>query len=154
MLKIPKPKVKKKKESKEEGKNEEDKIEKELEEEIKKDEKEETKPREDSDLATKLMERINEIENRLPRIDVSIDNLKRELDDIKSRLQKVDDTLKDVMVLYEVVSSQINPFVSSSGIIDVGELKRKVDDLEKDLKLIINIDLDKIIDEILYEEVM
>lgn len=153
MLKIPKPKITKKKEKEEDEKEEEEKIEKELEEEIKK-EKEESKPREDSDLTTKLMERINEIENRLPRIDVSIDGLKRELDDIKSRLQKMDDTLKDVMVLYEVVSSQINPFVSSSGIIDVGELKKKVDNLEKDLKLIINVDLDKIIDEILYEEVM
>ncbi len=146
--------IKKKKEKEEKKEEEEEKIEKELEEEIKKEEKEEAKPRVDSDLTTKIMERINEIENRLPRIDVSIDNLKRELDDIKSRLQKMDDTLKDVMVLYEVVSSQINPFVSSSGIVDVGELKRKVDDLEKDLKLIINIDLDKIIDEILYGEVM
>ncbi len=152
MLKISKPKIRKKKEKEEEEK-EDEKIEKELEEEIKKEESE-PKQREDSDLATKLMERINEIENRLPRIDVSIDNLKRELDDIKSRLQKMDDTLKDVMVLYEVVSSQINPFVSSSGIVDVGELKRKVDNLENDLKLIINIDLDKIIDEILYGEVM
>jgi len=151
MLKISKPKIRKKKEKEEE--KEDEKIEKELEEEIKKEESE-PKQREDSDLATKLMERINEIENRLPRIDVSIDNLKRELDDIKSKLQKMDDTLKDVMVLYEVVSSQINPFVSSSGIVDVGELKRKVDNLENDLKLIINIDLDKIIDEILYGEVM
>ncbi len=153
MLKIPKPKIKKK-DKEDEEKKEEEKIEKELEEEIKKEEETESKPREESDLTTKLMERINEIENRLPRIDVSIDGLKRELDDIKSRLQKMDDTLKDVMVLYEVVSSQINPFVSSSGIVDVGELKRRVDNLEKDLKLIINIDLDKIIDEILYEEVM
>lgn len=133
-----------------------EKLEEEIEEEINREDKEEAKKEEkEEDITTKLMERINEIENKLPRIDVSIENIKREIDDIKSRLQKIDDTLKDIMVIYELVSSQINPFISSSGIIDVGELKKRVDNLERDLKLFfINIDLDKIIKEVLEEEVI
>jgi len=133
-----------------------EKLEEEIEEEINREDKEEAKKEEkEDDITTKLMERINEIENKLPRIDVSIENIKREIDEIKSRLQKIDDTLKDIMVIYELVSSQINPFISSSGIIDVGELKKRVDNLERDLKLFfINIDLDKIIREVLEEEVI
>ena len=146
------------KKSKENGSKEnkielDEKLEEAIEEEISKIDKEEEDKKED--IMTKLMERINEIENKLPRIDVSIENIKREIDDIKSRLQKIDDTLKDIMVIYELVSSQINPFISSSGIIDVGELKKRVDNLERDLKLFfINIDLDKIIKEVLEEEVI
>jgi flagellar protein FlaC len=133
-----------KKEEEEKEKFEEE----ELEEEVK--EEETKKENVESDTLTKVMERLNEVENRLPRIDVAIDGIKRELDEIKSQLREVDDTLKDVMVLYEVVSAQINPFMSTSGIIDIGELKRRLEILEKDLIIIINLNINKIIEDELY----
>ena len=133
---------------------EEEIIEEELEEEFNEnsDEEEEKKAeREDEDTPLeKIMERLNDIENRLPRMDVSINGLKREIDDLKSQLKNMEDSLKDVMVLYEVVSSQINPFLSSGGVIDVGVLKKRLELLEKDVKIIFGIDLDRIIDEVIY----
>ncbi len=142
--------LRKKKEEDEEEEVEEEEIEEELEEEVEEEAKSEVESRGD-DTLTKVMERLNDIENRLPRIDVSINGLKREIDDVKSQLKNMEDTLKDVMVLYEVVSSQINPFLSSSGgIIDVGMLKKRLELLEKDLRIILGIDLDKILDEVLY----
>ena len=132
---------------------EEEIIEEELEEELNEnsDEEEKKAEREDEDTPLeKIMERLNDIENRLPRMDVSINGLKREIDDLKSQLKNMEDSLKDVMVLYEVVSSQINPFLSSGGVIDVGVLKKRLELLEKDVKIIFGIDLDRIIDEVLY----
>ncbi len=146
-------------EKKEEG----ERVEEELEEEILEEktpeeiEKEaEEKRKDEEDITTKIMDRINEIENRLPRIDVALENTKKEIDEIKSKIQKMDDTMKDVMSLYEVVSSQINPFVSSSGVVDIVELKRKVDNLEQDFRIILDVDLDRIIADVLYngEEVI
>ncbi len=148
----------KKKKEEEEKVEEEEEVEEEIleeksPEEIKKEaEGEKEEKREEEDITTKLMDRINEIENRLPRIDVAIENTKKEIDEIKSKLQKMDDTMKDVMTLYEVVSSQVNPFVSSSGVVDIVDLKRKVDTLEEDFRLIINVDLDRIIEDVLYDE--
>ena len=138
---------------KEEEEEEEFEEEEELEEEEVEEEEAESQVESstESDTLTKVMERLNDIENRLPRIDVSINGLKRELDEVKSQLKSMEDTLKDVMVLYEVVSSQINPFLSSSGgIIDVGKLKRRLEMLERDLRIILGVDLDKILDEVLY----
>lgn len=132
---------------------EEEIIEEELEEELDEnsDEEEKKAEREDEDMPLeKIMERLNDIENRFPRIDVSINGLKREIDDLKSQLKNMEDSLKDVMVLYEVVSSQINPFLSSGGVIDVGVLKKRLELLEKDVKIIFGIDLDRIIDEVIY----
>ncbi len=155
--------LKKGKKEKEEEKREEELIEEAREEEEAEEEiLEEKEPeevigdesdrREEENVTTRIMERINEIENRLPRIDVALENTKKEIDEIKSKLQKMDDTMKDVLSLYEVVSSQINPFVSSSGVVDIVDLKRRVDTLEQDFKLIINVDLDRIIGEVLYGE--
>ncbi len=147
--------IKFKKKGGEKEKEERVEEEEELEEEILEEktpeeiEKEETR-KEEEDLTTKIMDRINEIENRLPRIDVALENTKKEIDEIKSKIQKMDDTMKDVMSLYEVVSSQINPFVSSSGVVDIVDLKRRVDDLEQDFRIILDVDLDRIIADVLY----
>jgi len=144
---------------KEERMEEEEEVEEEILEEKSPEEIEkeaEKDRREEGDLTAKIMDRINEIENRLPRIDVALENTKKEIDEIKSKIQKMDDTMKDVMSLYEVVSSQVNPFVSSSGVVDIVDLKRRVDNLEQDFRIILDVDLDRIIADVLYngEEVV
>ncbi len=103
----------------------------------------------DSDDLSKLMERLNDVENKLPRLDVAVDGLKKEIDDLKGRIKGLEDTLKDVMVLYEVVSNQINPFTSGDSI-DFEVFKKRLKMIEKDLLLLLGIDLDRIIDDTLY----
>jgi flagellar protein FlaC len=123
--------------------------------------------REDDDTLVKLNERLNDIENRLPRIDVSLNNLKREIDGLRNDIQQIDDSMKDMMTLYEVVSAQINPFVGTSKVTALSverldsmekkleELEEILDNIQYDLRLIFRsgIDLKEIVNEVLYEEV-
>jgi len=148
-----------------------------LKKEEKEEEKEEVMPeepvieepdrREDDDALVKLNERLNDIENRLPRIDVSLNNLKREIDGLRNDLLRIDDSMKDMMTLYEVVSAQINPFVGTSKVTALSverldrmekkleELEDMLDNIQYDLRLIFRsgIDLKEIVNEVLYEEV-
>ncbi len=116
----------------------------------------------------KIMERLNDIDNKLPRLDIAINNLKKEIDSLKQDLQKMDDSLKDMMALYEVVSSQINPFVGSSKVTALSiqrldnmekqlrELEVIVNDVVDDLRMLFrkNVNLKDIINQVLYEEVI
>ncbi len=160
---------KKKKEEKE--KEEEEEVEEPEEvEEVTEEENKQVNQTRDDDVITKIMERLNEVDNKLPRIDVSISNLKKEIDGLRQELQRLDDSLKDMMTLYEVVSSQINPFVGSSktasiNLEKINEIDRElsrieelVDDLVHDFRILISksVDVKKIIDSVLYnrEEVV
>jgi len=123
---------------------------------------------EDSETITNIIERLNEIDNRLPRVDVSINNLKRELGDLREELTKLDDSLKDMMALYEIVSAQINPFVGSSKVTSLSierldEMEKRIEELEflidgisHDLKLIFkkSLSVKDIVNKVLYEEVL
>ena len=155
----------KKKEEEEEEIEEEEEEEDEEEEE---QEEEETRSSGGSDeTVEKIMERLNEIDNKLPRIDIAINNLKKEVDSLKQDLQKMDDSLKDMLTLYEVVSSQINPFVGSSKVTalsiqrldnmekELRELEQLVNDVVDDLRMLFrkNISLKDIVNQVLYEEV-
>jgi flagellar protein FlaC len=123
---------------------------------------------EDSETITNIIERLNEIDNRLPRIDVSINNLKRELGDLRDEFSKLDDSLKDMMALYEIVSAQINPFVGSSKVTSLSierldEMEKRIEELEflidgitHDLRLIFkkSLSVKDIVNKVLYEEVL
>jgi len=155
-------KKKEEEEDEEEIEEEEDEEEAEEEEEVK-----ETKSSGSDETVEKIMERLNEIDNKLPRIDIAINNLKKEVDSLKQDLQKMDDSLKDMLALYEVVSSQINPFVGSSKVTalsiqrldnmekELRELEQLVNDVVDDLRMLFrkNISLKDIVNQVLYEEV-
>ena len=128
----------------------------------------ESEKKEDEDVIMKINERLNDIENRLPRIDVSISNLKKEIDGLKENIQKLEDSLKDMMALYEVVSAQINPFVGQSKVTAISverlnEMERKINSLEdiiRDLRLDLRyvfrnlVNVREIVNEVIYEEVI
>ncbi len=120
------------------------------------------------DPAIKMNERLNDIENKLPRIDISISNLKKDIDSIRNDIRKIEDSMKDMMALYEVVSAQINPFVGSSkatklSFEKIDEIERKFLELEEtlidiqmDMRIIYRntLNLREIINEVLYGEVI
>jgi len=155
---------------KKEEEEDEEEIEEEEEDEEEEEEQEEKETRSSGgsdETVEKIMERLNEIDNKLPRIDIAINNLKKEVDSLKQDLQKMDDSLKDMLTLYEVVSSQINPFVGSSKVTalsiqrldnmekELRELEQLVNDVVDDLRMLFrkNISLKDIINQVLYEEV-
>ncbi len=121
---------------------------------------------EEENLETKLMERLNEIDNRLPRIDISVNNLKKELDELRNEISRIDGNIQDIMMLYEVVSSQVNPFIGISKVTAVSmeklerlektveKLSRTVDDIIVDLRLLAvrDFEVGDIVEEVLMEE--
>ncbi len=131
-------------------------------------EEREEKEAQDDDIIMKINERLNDIENRLPRMDISMSNLKKEIDGIRDEIKKIEESMKDMMALYEVVSAQINPFVGSSKATKlsferIDELERKVEEFEErilelqmDIRMIFRtaLNLKQIVNEVLYEEVI
>ncbi len=121
---------------------------------------------EEESVEAKLMERLNEIDNRLPRIDISVNNLKKELNELRNEISRIDGNIQDIMMLYEVVSSQVNPFIGISKVTAVSmeklerlektveKLSRTVDDIIVDLRLLAvrDFEIDDIVEEVLTEE--
>ncbi len=109
----------------------------ELEEGEESEEKKEEKSTEEEELLKKLTARVYEIENDIPRIKVSIDTIKSQMKDLQEEIERLDKVIKDVMVLYEVVSQEINPFkdVDSKNpyLSELQELKEKVEDLRSEI---------------------
>ncbi len=117
---------------------------------------------EEEELVNNLMNRMNEIENDLPRIKVSIDTLKSQISELRKEIERLDGTIKDVMVLYEVVSQEINPFKDSSRenplLTEIQLLSQRLDKIKSeisrvksDLRLLAidGIDLDDLIYEVI-----
>ncbi|WP_297464254.1 flagella accessory protein C [Thermococcus sp.] len=114
----------------------------------------------DDEILTQVMTRINEIENDIPRIKISIDTLKSQINELRKEIERLDGVIKDVMVLYEIVSQQINPFkdVDSSNPLmseiqamreEIENLKDEIAQIKADLRLLVIDGMD--LDELIYE---
>ncbi|XRP96342.1 flagella accessory protein C [Methanocaldococcus sp. 16A] len=120
-----------------------------------------------------LMTKVSDIESRLPRFESSLNNLRKENEMLRIELNKINENLQDIMALYEVVSNQINPFIGVSKITatsleklerletEYKRLKKTVEELTNDLIILgslylnqLNIDLEKIIEDVLEEELI
>ncbi|MEA1984538.1 MAG: FlaD/FlaE family flagellar protein [Euryarchaeota archaeon] len=55
--------------------------------------------------------KIKELDNRLSKIDVNISMVQRENKDVKETVEKIDQSVLELLSLYEIVSNQVNPFV-------------------------------------------
>ena len=100
-----------------------------------------------------------------------ISNLRKENESLRENIDRINENFQDIMALYEVVSNQINPFIGVSKITatsmekleklehETEILRKRIDELQRDLMIIVDtylkqydIDINKIIDEILAEE--
>jgi flagellar protein FlaD len=64
---------------------------------------------------TAILDRLDELETKLSKSDVSISMLKKENDEVIDKVKKLDETTIQFLSLYEVVSDQVNPFVGEAG---------------------------------------
>jgi archaeal flagellar protein FlaC len=90
-------------------------------------------------------ERIAELETRIYKAERIADNVKKENELLKGRMDQNDARILDMLSVYEVVSNQINPFVGSSKVIsstmeqlheEVSSLKSQVSTIGSDLKIL------------------
>lgn len=76
-------------------------------------------------------EALKEFEAQLSKIEGSVSSSKHQVDEFKERLDKIDENLLELLSLYEVVSSTVNPFVSDKeGHSEkIEEIEQKIDEL-------------------------
>ncbi|TGC10879.1 FlaD/FlaE family flagellar protein [Methanolobus halotolerans] len=55
--------------------------------------------------------RIKEIETKVSKADVTLSMVQRENEEIKKTVDKIDQSVLELLSLYEIVSNQVNPFV-------------------------------------------
>lgn len=118
-----------------------------------------------------LLARTGELESKIPRLEMTITSLKKENDELRDSIHKINENFQDVMSLYEVVSNQVNPFIGTSKITsntienieklenETEYLKTKVEGLHNDIVCLADlylkqydVDLDEIIEDILIDE--
>ncbi|VUT27972.1 MAG: Archaeal flagella protein [Candidatus Syntrophoarchaeum sp. GoM_oil] len=67
------------------------------------------------DTTTVLLDRLDVLESKLSKADVTISMLKKENDEVADKVKKLDETTIQFLSLYEVISDQVNPFVGEAG---------------------------------------
>ena len=78
------------------------------------------------------VEAIKEYDVKISKLEGAVSNTKTAVGEFKDRLDKIDESLLELLSLYEVVSSTVNPFVGDKGIVP----NEKLDQLEKRIDII------------------
>lgn len=104
-------------------------------------------------------------------MEMMLTNLRKENENLRESINKINENFQDIMALYEVVSNQVNPFIGISKITatsmekmerleyETDNLRKKVNELQRDIVFLADIylkqhdiDLDSLINDILAEE--
>ncbi len=80
-----------------------------------------------SDQIKATTEAVRNLENQIGKMDQIVQSGKKGNDEVKDRLDKIDETVLELASLYEVVSSTVNPFVGENQ----NPVKEKLTEIEK-----------------------
>ncbi|CAG0968193.1 MAG: hypothetical protein OIN90_05570 [Candidatus Methanoperedens sp.] len=78
------------------------------------------------------VEAIKDYDVKINKLEGAVSNTKTAVGEFKDRLDKIDESLLELLSLYEVVSSTVNPFVGDKGMVP----NEKLDQLEKRIDVI------------------
>lgn len=76
------------------------------------------------------VESIKEFDAKLNKLEGAVSSSKNTVGEFKDRLDKIDESLLELLSLYEVVSSTVNPFVGDKGTVPI----EKLEQIEKKLE--------------------
>ncbi|MEA1945136.1 MAG: FlaD/FlaE family flagellar protein [Euryarchaeota archaeon] len=65
----------------------------------------------ESELARKNAETIDELSSKFAKLDATVSTVQRTTDEMRETVNKLDESVLELLSLYEVVSNQVNPFV-------------------------------------------
>jgi len=65
----------------------------------------------DSELSLENAEKLTELSSKLSKVDVSVSTIQRASDEMRETVNKLDESVLELLSLYEIVSNQVNPFV-------------------------------------------
>lgn len=85
-----------------------------------------------TDQITTSIESIKEFDVKINKLEGTVSVTKSSVGEFKDRLDKIDESLLELLSLYEVVSSTVNPFVGEKGIIP----NEKLDQMEKRIEVL------------------
>jgi flagellar protein FlaD len=88
-------------------------------------------------------ESIKILDNRFSKMDISISTVKKSLDEYSERFNKMEETILELLSLYEVVSNSVNPFVGDSdkksfNLEKIENLEKRFNDIEGNFEHLIN----------------
>ena len=88
-------------------------------------------------------ESVKTLDNRFSKMDISISTVKNSLDEYSERFNKMEETILELLSLYEVVSNSVNPFVGdedkkSFNMEQIENLERRFNDIEGNFEHLIN----------------
>ena len=88
-------------------------------------------------------ESVKTLDNRFSKMDISISTVKNSLDEYSERFNKMEETILELLSLYEVVSNSVNPFVGdedekSLNMEQIENLERRFNDIEGNFEHLIN----------------
>jgi len=121
---------------------------------------------EEEEFKDNMLQRLSSLEDSTARARTAIENIRKEISEVKNEMGRIDESLREIMMLYEVVSTQVNPFIGESKVTaasmeklesmenEVRKMRDTLDDVLVDLKLLVprEIDVHSIIMEVLQEE--
>jgi len=65
----------------------------------------------DSELSLENAEKLTELSSKLAKVDVSVSTIQRASDEMRETVNRLDESVLELLSLYEIVSNQVNPFV-------------------------------------------
>ena len=88
-------------------------------------------------------ESIKTLDNRFSKMDISISTVKKNLEEYSERFNKMEETILELLSLYEVVSNSVNPFVGdgdkkSLNLEKIDNLENRFTDIEGNFEHLIN----------------
>ncbi len=88
-------------------------------------------------------ESVKTLDHRFSKMDISISTVKNSLDEYSERFNKMEETILELLSLYEVVSNSVNPFVGdedkkSVNMEQIENLERRFNDIEGNFEHLIN----------------
>ncbi len=78
------------------------------------------------------VEAIKEFDVKINKLEGAVSSTKSSVGEFKDRLDKIDESLLELLSLYEVVSSTVNPFVGDKGMVP----NEKLDQIEKRIDIL------------------
>lgn len=85
-----------------------------------------------TDQINQSVEAIKEFDVKINKLEGAVSSTKNSVGEFKERLDKIDESLLELLSLYEVVSSTVNPFVGDKGMIP----NEKLDQIEKRIDIL------------------
>ncbi len=87
-----------------------------------------------TELIRATSEAVKNLEIQVSKVDQSVVSTKKGTEEIKNRLDKIDETVLELLSLYEVVSSTVNPFVGDKN----NPVNQKMSEIEKRIEELSN----------------